>query len=285
MNTYLELAAYYFFMNTRQIYSLIIVIVTSFSPFNVSAAAQANASTAPQASASVVPQENASTAPLMSTSTLDRQIENIKDLYALYDGWSLSLRASGSLSSQNAYHLAQVNKRLDDYLADTGGGLKPGGNGINLTVGVLDEIFQQYGSAASTRINAWQRLGYYTQGLSQLAKLEKVNRFFNRLAFKSDQENWGKSDYWTSPVELLISNAGDCEDFAIAKYLTLKAMGVEIDRLRITYVKAVVRGKPHMVLAYYEDGSEDPLILDNLNSKILPATKRPGLMPVFSFNG
>jgi len=256
-------------MNLRQIYFLIIVIVTTFSPFNVSAAAQANASNSHQT----------------SPSALDRQIENIKDLYSLYDGWSLSLRVSGSLSSQNAYHLAQVNKRLDDYLTGTSNGLKSVKNGINLTTGVLDEVFQQYGSAASTRINAWQRLGYFTQGLSQRAKLEKVNRFFNRLAFKSDQENWGKSDYWTSPVELLISNAGDCEDFAIAKYLTLKAMGVEIDRLRITYVKAVERGKAHMVLAYYEDGSEDPLILDNLNSKILPATKRPGLTPVFSFNG
>ena len=62
-------------------------------------------------------------------------------------------------------------------------------------------------------------------------------------------------------------------------------MGVQIERLRITYVKSERRNQAHMVLAYYEDPTKEPLILDNLTSKILPATKRPDLTPVFSFNG
>jgi len=248
-------------MTFKKTYFLLILIVTIFSPLNVSAATQTN------------------------TLTLDRQIANVKDLYSLYDGWDISLRASGSLSSQNAFLLAQVDKRLGKNWADPSNGLTSDNNGIKLSAAISAKIFQQHGRAASNRIHAWQRISLLSKDLSPHAMLKQVNNFFNRLVFKSDQENWGQADYWTSPIELLISNAGDCEDFAIAKYFTLIAMGVEIERLRITYVKSEKRSQAHMVLAYYETSSKDPLILDNLNSKILPATKRPDLTPVFSFNG
>jgi|GEM_PF-5189174 len=240
---------------------LLIAIVAIFSPLNISAATQVN------------------------TLTLDRQIENVKNLYSLYDGWDISLRASGSLSSQNAFFLAQVDKRLGKYWAEASNSLPSENNGINLTADVMENLFQQHGRAASKRIHAWQKISLISKGLSQQTILNLVNNFFNRLVFKSDQENWGQADYWASPLEFLIRNAGDCEDFAIAKYFTLIAMGVEIERLRITYVKSERRNQAHMVLAYYEDPSKEPLILDNLNSKILPATKRPDLTPVFSFNG
>jgi len=248
-------------MTFKNTYFLLIVIVTIVSPLNISAATQEN------------------------TLTLDRQIANVRGLYSLYDGWDISLRASGSLSSQNALLLAQVDKRLDKYWADASSVITSDNNGVNLTVGVLAEISQQHGSAASNRIHAWKRISRLSKGLSERDMLNQVNKFFNRLVFKSDQENWGRADYWASPIEFLISNAGDCEDFAIAKYFTLKAMGVQIERLRITYVKSERRNQAHMVLAYYEDPTKEPLILDNLTSKILPATKRPDLTPVFSFNG
>ena len=248
-------------MTFKNAYFLLIVIATIFSPLNISAATQIN------------------------TLTLDRQIENVKNLYSLYEGWDISLYASGSLSSLNAFSLAQVDKRLDKYWADASNKLRSDNHVINLTAGALAEISQEHGRAASKRIHAWQKISLLSKGLSQQAMLNLVNNFFNRLVFKSDQENWGQADYWASPLEFLISNAGDCEDFAIAKYFTLIAMGVEIERLRITYVKSEKLNQAHMVLAYYEDPSKEPLILDNLNAKILPATKRPDLTPVFSFNG
>ena len=92
-------------------------------------------------------------------------------------------------------------------------------------------------------------------------------------------------DYWAAPIEALKSGKGDCEDYAIAKYMTLISMGIGAENLRITYVKATDFGQAHMVLAYYETLNEVPLILDNLNSNILPATKRPDLIPVYGFNG
>ena len=80
-------------------------------------------------------------------------------------------------------------------------------------------------------------------------------------------------------------NGGDCEDFSIAKYFTLLQLGVQEDKMRITMVKATTVNQYHMVLAYYETPSSIPLVLDNLDHEIKPATKRKDLLPVYSFNG
>jgi len=88
-----------------------------------------------------------------------------------------------------------------------------------------------------------------------------------------------------NPVELLTTNGGDCEDFSIAKYLTLKSMGVPDEQLRIVYVKALKLNQAHMVLAWYPEPDADPLILDNLINEIKPASQRQDLEPVYSFNG
>jgi predicted transglutaminase-like cysteine proteinase len=112
-----------------------------------------------------------------------------------------------------------------------------------------------------------------------------VNRFFNRIEFIPDDEHWQQADYWATPTELLASNGGDCEDFSIAKYMTLIALGIPEAQLRITYVKAVELNQAHMVLTWYERPDAEPLVLDNLINEIKPASQRPDLIPVYSFNG
>ena len=83
---------------------------------------------------------------------------------------------------------------------------------------------------------------------------------------------------------------GDCEDFAIIKYYTLKEAGIPISKLRLVYVKAKLNGpsgatlQAHMVLAYYPAPNAEPMVLDNLVTDIRPATQRTDLQPVFSFN-
>ena len=114
--------------------------------------------------------------------------------------------------------------------------------------------------------------------------LRKTNDFYNQVPYFSDLEHWGVDDYWATPVELVASFGGDCEDYAIAKYMTLKDLGVPIDRLRITYVRAINIGETHMVLAYYPKPDADPWILDNLIPEIKPASQRKDLVPVYSFN-
>lgn len=121
----------------------------------------------------------------------------------------------------------------------------------------------------------------------ELVKLREINDFFNRrVTFREDTQTWGMVDYWASPLEMLERRAGDCEDYAIAKYFSLAAAGVPTARLRMVYVRARLQGQSlaHMVLAYHAQPGAEPLILDNLRNEVLPASQRPDLTPVFSFN-
>jgi len=119
---------------------------------------------------------------------------------------------------------------------------------------------------------------------SDMDKLEGVNDFFNRVRFVSDMETWGVKDYWATPTEFLRRDQGDCEDFVIAKFFTLKELGIPENKLFFTYVKALKLNQAHMVLTYYETPRSVPLVLDNLNYLVLPASKRNDLVYVYSFN-
>jgi len=122
-------------------------------------------------------------------------------------------------------------------------------------------------------------------GQDEDARLRGVNQFYNhRIVFRDDIEVWGQTDYWASPLEMLSKGQGDCEDYAIAKYFTLRKLGVPSDKLRITYVKAVRLKQAHMVLTYYPTPNAIPLVLDNLIDGIVSADKRNDLVPVYAFN-
>ena len=147
---------------------------------------------------------------------------------------------------------------------------------------------QRYGSSAAETVAAWRRLIEASRALSETEKLDKVNTFFNRrILFESDATVWGQEDYWATPLEFMGRGAGDCEDFSIAKYVTLQMLGVGNDRLRLIYVRAMIGTTTtiaHMVLGYYPHPSDEPLILDNLISSVRPASLRRDLLPVYSFN-
>lgn len=151
---------------------------------------------------------------------------------------------------------------------------------------LLEKIELKYGPAARQRFVDWQKLMAAGKSITEQDKLREVNDFFNHnIQFAEDIVLWLKEDYWATPVELLCKGAGDCEDFAIAKYFTLLEVGVDESKLRITYVKALKLNLPHMVLTYYENPQTDPLVLDNLTSTISFASERADLLPVYSFNG
>lgn len=151
---------------------------------------------------------------------------------------------------------------------------------------LLQKIEKQYDSDARERVESWQSLMQEGNELSELEKLTLVNDFFNsNVQFVDDILLWNKADYWATPIEMLSLGAGDCEDYSIAKYFTLKQLGVDEDKLRITYVKAVNLDQAHMVLTYFENKRSIPLVLDNLINEIQPANRRQDLVPVYSFNG
>lgn len=149
----------------------------------------------------------------------------------------------------------------------------------------LDQIGKQYGEYAKRRIITWLDIIKNNKNDSELKKLEVVNQFFNLLEYRSDVSQWGKEDYWATPLEFIVAGGGDCEDYTVAKYFTLLELGVPDDKLLITYVKHLQLNIAHMVLSYYPTPDSIPLILDNYNKEILPADKRPDLQPIYGFNG
>ena len=152
-------------------------------------------------------------------------------------------------------------------------------------------LIGKFGSSALSNFLAWQSMMHAVQDKSNDDKIKRVNEFFNRrIAWGEDQVVWGQLDYWATPMDTLGKGAGDCEDFAIAKYYTLITLGVPVGMLRLVYVKAknanpVTGGdQAHMVMAYYPTPDAEPMIMDNLITEIRPASRRPDLQPVFSFN-
>ena len=147
-------------------------------------------------------------------------------------------------------------------------------------------------NAPEERFASWAGLLESTRRRPAPEQLARVNDFFNqRVRFVDDIDLWGQPDYWATPMETLAHGAGDCEDFAMAKYFTLLALGVPVEKLRLTYVRARLAAaggaatyQAHMVLAYYASPDAEPLVLDNLVPGIQPASRRTDLLPVFNFN-
>lgn len=151
---------------------------------------------------------------------------------------------------------------------------------------VLRKAEERYGVDAADRLMRWEALIMHDDSASDAERLQKVNAFFNEtVRFVDDIDLYGVKDYWATPLELLVRQAGDCEDFAIAKFFTLKALGVGEEKLNIAYVKALRYNMMHMVLTYCGHPGAEPLVLDNLVDEIHPASRRTDLMPIFSFNG
>jgi predicted transglutaminase-like cysteine proteinase len=154
----------------------------------------------------------------------------------------------------------------------------------------MAQAAQRLGPQAVQGVRALRPLLASLEKADDAARLDAVNRFFNRrIVFGDDARVWRVDDHWASPLESLRQGAGDCEDYAIAKYFSLLAIGMPASQLRLVYVRLQVGGpggapQPHMVLAYYASATAEPLILDNLLGEIRPASRRPDLTPVFSFN-
>jgi predicted transglutaminase-like cysteine proteinase len=138
---------------------------------------------------------------------------------------------------------------------------------------------------AQKRIAAWHALMREKRIAPEMEKLKSVNSFFNNLEFVDDKYLWGTEDYWATPQEMLTINGGDCEDFATAKYFTLRHLEIPDEKMRLTYVKSLMFEQPHMVLSFYRVPTAEPLILDSLVDAILPSSKRSDLLPIYSFNG
>ncbi len=155
---------------------------------------------------------------------------------------------------------------------------------INFSPELLARVETKWGKGAALRLNAMRDLVLKNGDMEEEQKLKLVNDFFNFIPYYRDIDHWGKPDYWATPFEKLTTFGGDCEDYAIAKYFTLRELGVDDGKMRITYVKALDWDEAHMVLTYSPSPRTIPVVLDNLRPEILPANQRKDLVPVYSFN-
>lgn len=155
---------------------------------------------------------------------------------------------------------------------------------FSLESSVIDKAEQKCGKEARKRLVSWEAL-LNKDFDGDMRKLNRVNDFFNKMIFFiNDIELYGVKDYWATPVEFLCHGAGDCEDYAIAKFFSLKTLGVEEGKLRMAYVKSLTYNEMHMVMAYYSTPNAEPLILCNQIDDIKPASQRKDLVPIFTFN-
>jgi len=122
------------------------------------------------------------------------------------------------------------------------------------------------GLDACDRIEAWERLINENQNCKNSNKVKIVNSFFNeKIKSKKDNQNSQNGDYWQSPIETLVRGCGDCEDFAMAKYVSLRLLGIPSEQLLIAIVRLPEYRNLHGVLFYYASGEEEPWVMDNLS--------------------
>ncbi len=147
-------------------------------------------------------------------------------------------------------------------------------------------MFQRFEAGLNTTagrrvVQSWQNeiRGYQGLPLEEMAR--RVNDFVNQQNYVSDMRNWGISDHWSTPIEFF-QRGGDCEDFAIAKYASLRALGVPEERLRIAIVQDLQQDIPHAVLIVYTDSGA--LMLDNQKRQVRPVESVDRYRPIFSIN-
>lgn len=131
-------------------------------------------------------------------------------------------------------------------------------------------------------IPQWKDFIAALHGESLEDKLEKVNDWANEHPYIVDQLNWGIADYWATPYEFMSVN-GDCEDYAIAKYYSLRAAGVPEDRMRIMIVQDLnLGGIIHAILGVYD--GDRLWILDNQIKHVVDSLSIYHYRPIYGTN-
>ena len=130
------------------------------------------------------------------------------------------------------------------------------------------------------KLGRWQNFLKKIRGLDATRQIRQVNSYVNATRYRDDSNIWGKSDYWAAPGEFF-ARGGDCEDYAIAKYLSLKSLGFDPNAMRILVLKDRVRGL-HAVLLVEHGGQT--LVLDNLSQRVKTWNELPNYSPLYSVN-
>ena len=130
-------------------------------------------------------------------------------------------------------------------------------------------------------LKEWQAFLGEQRGRPKREQVEAVNDYLNRQRYFTDPRNYGVNDYWATPYEFLVRD-GDCEDYAIAKFISLRALGFDNSELRLVVVNDLNLKLAHAILAVYIDG--EALILDNQVRQVVKSSAIRHYKPVYSIN-
>ena len=156
--------------------------------------------------------------------------------------------------------------------------------------GVVDRYFEELdvpeGSCKKTffttyHLEEWEKFLTPLRSKGKKAQLEEVNRFMNRAPYIADPRNYLVPDYWATPRQFMNRN-GDCEDYAIAKYMSLRALGWTNENLRILVLQDLNLRVAHAVLIAYSNGKA--YLLDNQIEQVVATTSVRHYQPIYSVN-
>jgi predicted transglutaminase-like cysteine proteinase len=128
---------------------------------------------------------------------------------------------------------------------------------------------------------AWAQLLGGLRSNPPRRQIELVNGYVNRYRYVADSINWNEPDHWATPAEFF-GNGGDCEDFAIAKYFLLRALGFAPRQLQVVVLRDRIRRAAHAVLVVSLEGQN--LVLDNLYGRVLPWSAVHHYLPIYALN-
>jgi predicted transglutaminase-like cysteine proteinase len=135
---------------------------------------------------------------------------------------------------------------------------------------------------ASSGIAAWRAEIQRLKGLSRHEQLERINDFMNKVPYVDDQKRYGQNGYWDATPERFFSDGGDCKDYALVKYASLRALGFSLEQLRITVVMDMTKNILHAILIVKEPNAA--YVLDNQSQDIEAAADVHRYQPIFAVN-
>lgn len=150
-------------------------------------------------------------------------------------------------------------------------------------------IKKEYGVEAEKRMRYLHKLIIENQDKTDFEKLTLTNNTLNLFPWIADKDKWNKDDHWATPLEVITTFGGDCEDIAFAKWIMLRHLGVAKNKLFFAYVKIKLSGQAHMVLLYKADpdilfDKSTVYLLDNMYGEVKLAKDRKDLQGIYIFD-
>jgi predicted transglutaminase-like cysteine proteinase len=151
----------------------------------------------------------------------------------------------------------------------------------DLSLVALAHCEQDEMRCASPEVKRWANLIDQLRPQNKLRQIITVNKWFNRLPYKYDEYAYDQLDYWADTQALLI-NRGDCEDYALSKYYTLRQLGFSAEELKVTVVYDKQNFTNHAVLMIYTNGTR--YMMDINSDATEPSALGTRYKPLYSFN-